>query len=369
MDLLPLETVVEIGILLSTKDVCSFRLTCCYFAQAAFPIISRHLSLIDTSTCLAEFLHYLKANPHISVETLTIYHGKWPICSRKEWLAHPLLCYEQYPCMTRQNGSRPFDTTRAMEAYGKYRNFLAAEDRRNQSTDVIVMTNILRLLPNLKAITVRNLQPWGQTPLTSAKVSNLRKAIWISPSFGGSLHGVMVWLLKSIVGHPSLNSIAVRGRVLSSTLCGYQLPRIVTLRLTAVILTRAGSWDDPTKDAWAFLQVFPNLRTLELRLSITDSSTKPLERIQLPHLVHLSLEGVQANGHLLANTLGQRRLCSLTMKDVTLLDGDWASTIKGFTQHPSIGMLDASESACIRLAVTQGARNLLDSVVTKPGTE
>ncbi|KAK8036625.1 hypothetical protein PG991_001762 [Apiospora marii] len=190
--------------------------------------------------------------------------------------------------MTQQNGSRPFDTTRAMEAYGKYRNFLAAEDRRNQSTDVIVMTNILRLLPNLKAITVRNLQPWGQTPLTSAKVSNLRKAIWISPSFGGSLD---------------------------------------------------------------------------------DSSTKPLERIQLPHLVHLSLEGVQANGHLLSNTLGQRRLCSLTMKDVTLLDGDWASTIKGFTLHPSIGMLEASEPACIRLAVTPGARILPDSVVTKPGTE
>ncbi|KAK7972374.1 hypothetical protein PG988_006508 [Apiospora saccharicola] len=220
---------------------------------------------------------------------------------------------------TKDNGSRPFDTTRAMEAYGKYRNFLAAEDRRNQSTDVIVMTNILRLLPNLKAITVRNLQPWGQTPLTSAKVSNLRKAIWISPSFGGSLDGVMVWLLKSIVGHPSLNLIAARGRVLSSTLCGFQHKT-------------SGKDSAPASRA-----------------------PQPRGRAgQWPSSIEYS---------------GPASALFSDYKDVTFLDGDWASTIKGFTLHASIGMLEASEPACIRLAVTPGARILPDSVVTKPGTE
>ncbi|KAI0550151.1 hypothetical protein F4679DRAFT_544159 [Xylaria curta] len=295
MESLPNEMLYEMAAWLPLADLRQFRLADRRCAAIGLPILVRHLYVLNTIACLQEFRDFLKTIPTAYTRALTIYHGKWPGCSRKEWETHPLHRYEQF---SRPRGSdevaRPI-TPLASSAFRRYREFLSREDARSYQSDLDIIADILKQIPNLRHVTIETLQPFGAVTTRMARC-----------------------VIRSLQDNPNIHSLDMRGRIRPSILHDCPIPcTITTLRVNYP----AGG---PLRPGHAPLSIpsHTQLRILEVHC---PARPRLVLAGALPQLQCLYLQGCIIPEESLLLASSGRHFARMHLCDITLSEGTWQS--------------------------------------------
>ncbi|KAJ2992897.1 hypothetical protein NUW58_g2017 [Xylaria curta] len=223
MERIPNEILREIASMLPVSDLHQFRLVDRRCAAMGFPALGRRLYVLNTIACLQEFRKFLDTVPTIYTRHLTIYHGKWPVCSREEWETHPLILYENFPRPSVPYQPTPPTSLSVATAFQKYREFLSREEARCYRSDSDIVAQILGRFSRLDSVTIETLQPWGRVPGSNAKLATLREEIWILPTFNGAMNRMVRCVIDSLHRNPSIRSLDIRGKVRDTILLEWYL--------------------------------------------------------------------------------------------------------------------------------------------------
>ncbi|KXJ85195.1 hypothetical protein Micbo1qcDRAFT_106441, partial [Microdochium bolleyi] len=181
MERAPPEIWCLIAEFLPTGDLRSLRLTCKYQAWHLFHILARHFCVLGTLRCFKEFRSFLDTVPRQYTRRITIYNGRWPSYSRYEWERSSLMLSDRY-LRTHQSSQGEMEA-----AYRRYRQFLS---EKSQPVDAEVVREVLTKLPRLSSVKVSCLRPWTRKP-QNPHLFALRNDIWVSPTFDGTMDGIM----------------------------------------------------------------------------------------------------------------------------------------------------------------------------------
>ncbi|KAI8626620.1 hypothetical protein F5Y19DRAFT_466394 [Xylariaceae sp. FL1651] len=177
MDRFPTEILALVANLLPLAALREFRLVSSRLANVAYPVLTQHLSVVNTTECLEEFAHFVYQNQEATRYTkkLTIYHGTWPVCTQNSWEIHPLLLGGCHRMDIGHQRSHAAD-----QAYRDYTEFILREGSREPSD----LLEALHALPNLRSITLTHLRA---SHLKHPQYSRLRKKIWLQPYMKDSI--------------------------------------------------------------------------------------------------------------------------------------------------------------------------------------
>lgn len=323
MDKLPAEILSNIASLLSYHDLCNFRLVNRLYALSTYHIITRHLSLLDISSCLTEFIRSHESKFPFTRQ-LTIYHGQWPYCNRQQWQIHPLLEREIHPQHLRIDGVVYTSVVGSLMdcSYQKYKVFIDTERQRSLVGDARALKGVLSCVPNVRTLTLTHLKSRWRTE--NPKFSNLRKAIWMSPSHNNSINRIVQTFLEVSHNFEALQELVIDGKFDPA---GLTMPRnienIRKLRVTSPPTILATPHSLPR-----FLAAFPNLEVFALTLTVANGTNEilRLEDIPFPRLQALHLRNVWLAEKALRRTLDKsRRLRAVGLADITLSSGSWQS--------------------------------------------
>ncbi|KAH7000870.1 hypothetical protein EDB80DRAFT_809945 [Ilyonectria destructans] len=322
METLPLELVTEIAWnLASTADVRHFRLVSRAFAYAASPILFHRLHAINTVGCLSQ-LHEFQNSPSRSASAarhLTLYHGSWPeLGSVDAWSRNPQTLKQ----------STLSDQTKK-QAYSAYRQFVDQEALRDLDKDASRLTEMLELFPNLNSLTISHIHArrWGK--LRNAHYHELSKKICVVPFFKASVKDLVQRLLPILHTSSRVSQLSVQG---SLDLRGVEWRGVEwtavnrnVLRLKIQSLVVCESCEDR---AVTFLLSFPNLEDLELGTEAggwISEQKLPLQSLWWPNLWQVTFHHLWASEDELVDFIVRHELRQLTLHNVTLFNGSWAS--------------------------------------------
>ncbi|KAI0836086.1 hypothetical protein F5Y06DRAFT_305431 [Hypoxylon sp. FL0890] len=317
----------EIAAITPLKDIRQLRLVNRWCAATTFPILARHLSVLNVISSLTEFKRFLRTIPTVFTKKLTIYNGKWPTCSRQEWESHPLLLYEKHPRLLQcGNIAHPSDILRD-SAFINYRDFLSNERGRTHKSDVEVMKAILNHLPNINTIVLEGLQPWSQVPLSNLKLSTLRSGIWIPPTFNGTMDRILRCVVDSLDPQFTVQVLDVRGKLRIPTFNKCLTARnLASLRIQSLLVDQTGLQGMP-----ASTENFNCLKHLDLGFlmnPITNLDSDHLHLHAFPYLESIRFIGLVVEEESLFQMIaGSPKLNRMALFDVTLARGDWKSLL------------------------------------------
>lgn len=172
LDRLPSELLYTIAKLMPLDSRLNFRLVTQKLAAATTPRIGQHLAVVAITCCLEEFRSCIELT-EISQYTqhLTIYHAKWPVCTRQAWEVHPLLLGgKDRSDVLRNHGEA------AAEAFHSYKIFISQESLCSSAS----LLRILEALPNLTTITIDPLQRRRRNRLPC--FDRVQRTIWLEPN-------------------------------------------------------------------------------------------------------------------------------------------------------------------------------------------
>ena len=319
METLPPEMLYEIGKSLPVKDLRRFRLTCRRCALGTFPVLARRFYVLNTVSSLVEFKSFLNTIPGRFTKELVIYQGEWPDYSRLAWERRSWLLPERYP-------RPPFQTSEycwvhLTETFFRYQDFMDSERSRTNTWDIEILAEILRRLPNLSSIRVK------QMSLTNPQLVRLRKQIAVGPVFNGNTDYLVQCLSQAASSRPELRQIAVHGRVHSSTLRDCRgLQSISSLKLTALVV-------QPGKK-WKLSSTFPNLRELNIDMAGNSRPRDVLDRDTFASLRIVRLRKVVIREDCLLLLIENPALEQVTLIDLMLSSGSWRSCFQAM--RPSL---------------------------------
>ncbi|WQF89390.1 Putative F-box domain-containing protein [Colletotrichum destructivum] len=313
MDTLPSELLSNIASFLSLSDLSSFRLACRRFTYASLHLLLQHLCVLDTLDDLEELFSCLSLDDKSRyTESLTLLHGRWPVCDFQRWATHPLQLNESLP----QTASSPKWT----DAFQRYRLFVENEARRTTHDDLTRLKKVLELFPRLRQLTVSHLHTKGWRPVGPQQYIHLREQIWMSPciSDSESLGAIAQSVLTLLPTLSSVQHLAIDGRLnLSSITDITPIIQITSLKMKAVQLA---SWD--RERFLSVIHMFPSLRELALGFTSTEVLV-PVDKISLPFLKRLSLHRLYVSETALLRVLERNPQVSLHLSDATLVRGHW----------------------------------------------
>ena len=204
---IPTELLDQIISFLSARDLGRFREVNRECAKIGLSLISRNgLSVLNTSAGLREIRELLQCKTlATSTRQLTINHGNWPICTRKEWEIHPLLFGGQGHFQAHQ-------IAKADNVFAAYSTFIAEEQSRTYDQDEDDIFQILSLLPNLQTLVISHMQIWSWHPSRNTKYRKLQQEIWMTPYIDdGVAPAVQTSLLALHNGFPNITSLTISG--------------------------------------------------------------------------------------------------------------------------------------------------------------
>jgi hypothetical protein len=327
---LPLEILNQIASYLNSRDLKSFRLVNCKFARVGISLIAHNgLSVLNTIWGFEEIRELLKCESiAVTTRELIIYHGAWPVCSRAQWEIHPLL-------FGGQSRIQNFQTAQADKAFADYSKFIEIERNRTSEENAEVFSHTLRLLPNLKAVTISHMQNLSWHSSRNAKYQALQRKIWITPYIADEVTIVAQrFLLALSGGFRNVTSLTIYG----------------TLNPTESFLRHSGQFQSISTLCIRSLQVqenpsliqnllrsFPNL--VEISLTFTGWSQyipNVLGDVFWPHLKRILLVGLWASEDGFFNVFKShcQTLEIFGLCNVTIVHGSWRSL---FTQIRSLG--------------------------------
>ncbi|KAH7008720.1 hypothetical protein EDB80DRAFT_717287, partial [Ilyonectria destructans] len=327
MDLLPFETLFSIAGLLPHADLCQFRLVNRRCAAPAYPLISRHLFLLDTSWCTREFVAFVCEHDACLPFTrgLTIYYGDWPRCSRDDWETHPLLHHEVHPLhlMARRAG-QPTELTHFIDhAYKRYTEFLAAEESRCPSGDKQALRFLLSCMPGIQTVTFRPYHTSLRRQSPGLPFASFANGIGIRPSFHSLSNGVVERCAELAPAFRTLTELCVEGRL---DLERAALPEIKTVRSLKITSVRS------IHGIRNFIAAFPCL--IKFSFAPTTIVSLPLGQVALPELRFLFLSNVRVTEEALAHTITSTKSQGVAIEcdGVTLANKTWEAFWAGMQQ-------------------------------------
>ncbi|KAK3332651.1 hypothetical protein B0T19DRAFT_355422 [Cercophora scortea] len=335
MDTLPLELLTAVATaLLSTADSYNFRLVCRRFACAGFPVLFRHVSVLNTTDCLKQF-QTMRDSPYGSLgatKNLTIYDGTWPLVDRRSiWNRHPLL-------MARSWADPQLHPGPAQDAYRQYTQFIAQEIRR-EPPDVHLI-DLLQSFPTLRSISVSHVNRWNLGPLDLAHYNNLISTIWILPYWETFIAKTVLSLLQIINSFPHIRRLDISGSLKLESVGHGVYPAIQYLEVKSLV----GRKILKTK-AREFLASFPNLRSLSVSLERggpLGEQVLPLDGLQWHKLRFCSLYNLWISEDELFGFIKRHssQLWFLTLNQITLVDGSWESFFFRYRELPDRPMIE-----------------------------
>lgn len=337
METLPLELLTEVAWnIRSTSDVQQFRLVSRAFAYAASPVLFHRVHAINSAGCLAQ-LHKFQKCPSKSASAarhLTIYHGEWPdFGSIDAWSSNP-------------HALKP-DSLSSLakgEAYSAYREFICQEARRSPDEDISRLTEILALFPNLNSLTVSHIRAWRWGELKNDHYYNLSWKIRIVPFFKPWVEDLVYKLLPILCTSSRLNQLSIQGSLDLRGQAKWTAVNRNILRLQVQSLLVCESREDQVD---IFLRSFPNIQELDLGTEaggwIRDQAL-PLRSLWWPDLWRVIFHHLWASEDELIDFLLRHPIRRLTVHNVTLFEGSWASF---FDRTQSLPDRSLESSECI----------------------
>jgi hypothetical protein len=209
MYLIPLEILRSIALLLSRADLCRFRLINHRCAAIAYPIITRHLFLLDTSWCIQDFFGFVRDHDSFLpfTKSITVYCGEWPRCPRREWKTHSLLRYEIHP------GRRRIGQDSFEKSYRKYEGFVAEEDNRCSNRDQRTLSILLLCMPSIETVRFRPFRIQYKNIFPNSMFGSFINAIGVSPFFRGLPSNAFQTYIGPISEIISLKDLCIDGRI------------------------------------------------------------------------------------------------------------------------------------------------------------
>lgn len=325
MDALPVELFLVIAVHLPIIALRNFRLTCRKIATIVHPVLVKHLSLLDLLKCLEDFEAFIDSvGPVISTQHLTVYHGRWPVCTREQWEVHPLQPFELHPRFLSNETRSQKDTFAIDGAYQSYKLFMDSESHRHPANEDRLWKNILCGLPNLNTITIAHLHTWDRRHNGKLRYESLRKEIWMSAFFNESV-SLLVSRILNLSPLGSLRKIVIRDKFSPAEINVHtKLDNITSLEM------RALQGDTITSTNLSrFLSVFPNLEHLSVCLAPGSRRSIPLPvESSLPCLRTLQLSQLWMTEDALVRIICTNPLLSvIELSKITLQNGSWLSLL------------------------------------------
>ncbi|KAH6869652.1 hypothetical protein B0T10DRAFT_418290 [Thelonectria olida] len=317
METLPLEMVTEIARnLASTSDVRHFRLVSRAFAYAASPVLFWRVHAINTVGNLNQLRDFQchPSNSAPAARHLTLYHGDWPALDSID-------AWSQTPQALQQN---TLPNHAKIKAYFAYRQFIDQEALRDLNTDISRFTGMLELFPNLTSLTISHIHAWRWGKLSNDHYHELSRNIHVVPFFKGWVGDLVQKLLPILYKSPRLKQLSVQG---SLDLRGVEWTAVNRniLYLKVQSLITCESQED---QAGIFLRSFPNLQQLELGTEAgrwIREQKLPLYSLWWPDLWQVTFHNLWASEDELIDFIVRHQLQQLTLNNVTLFNGSWAS--------------------------------------------
>ena len=331
MDRLPTEILALVADFLPLVSLREFRLVSVRLADIAYPVLTQHLSVVNTAECLEEFEHFICQSQEAArfTKKLTIYHGTWPICDRDAWEIHPLLLGG---CDRIDVGSHRSHV--ADQAYQDYRDFILREASRGPSE----LLATLRALPNLRSITLTHLRA---SHLKKPQYARLRKRIWLQPYTKDSLNPTVTWVLGALGDFSQVKEVEINGNSNPYDIEGpVRAEFIESLKIASI---RCSDRQKLSR----FLSSFNQIRVLSLGMhDIVLGTEIPLDQVHWPKLEVVEL----TNGRVLKSSMVafvQRHpsLSVLRARGTAMIGGSWASALHGVQLRPAAGAPAAATTA------------------------
>lgn len=358
MDKLPPELVLHISCHLPLPDLCNFRLVNRNLASAAYPIITRHVSLLNVCSSIDEFLAHFRTRKESSScpKSLTVYHGEWPVCSRENWQVHPLFLYESHP--------RAFLDAAIDEVYERYVRFTSLQRGRADLKDSTVFSKLLSTLPHVTSLTLSPLQLSSRRCWSiNRRLGRIRKNMWISPSFNDSMAPLIGTFLRVSQRFPQIKELIVKGR-----LNPLDIPIAADSPATRLEVVSLMSMGAQSEALLALIHRFPQLQHLSIRLETANGIHLPtaIQRLLIPSLRTLCLANMWISEASLSQVIDQNVcLHAIELADMTLTQGTWQSfftCIRDAERCLGVvcnGVLDGTSLECPSIVMEDDKRYLL----------
>ena len=331
MDRFPAEIIALVAAFLPLAALREFRLVSRRLADVAYPILTQHLSVVNTAECLEEFERFIHQDQLAArcVKRLTIYYGSWPVCTRDDWETHLLPL----------GGCHRMDVGRqrshlADQAYRDYRDFIRREGSREQS-DLLVA---LRGLPNLRSIA---LAPLRASHHQQSQYSRLRKKIWLQPYMKDSVSPTVTWVLGALNGFCQVRELEIKGNINPYDIEGpVRAEFIETLKISSLRCS-----DDQKLSR--FLSSFGRIRELSLEMhDIVGGTAIPLDRVLWPNLEVLELTNARTSGISMASFIQRHTSLSvLRARGTSMVGASWESVLRDAQQRSIAGGAGAGAMA------------------------
>ena len=318
---------------LCPRDRLNLRQVNRYLSYITYPSVIRHLSLLNTVWNIRDFTSFLNTirGSCVLTKMLTIYHARWPVCTRKEWEVHPLLRYEIHPRALIHAHSQ--SEKAATQMYGSYKEFIATEQQRRVSSDMALFRDILGKLPSLRAIVINHVRSWDWNSRIPERYS-LQKRIRMPPLFNDSTHPVVQNILALLHGFPTIEELRIGGQLhLRYIDIARKIPNITRLTIESLLVLGTSA-----THLQQLFTAFPNLAHLSVGFAY-PGGTLPLGVAGLEKLRTLELRKLSVTGDDLSHIVASNRhLESVRLENVTLSSGLW----EDFLSEARIKSIDIS---------------------------
>ena len=319
MDRLP-EILHSVASYLDADDLRNFRLVSPECARAGASFIARNgLSVLNTSAGLREIRELLQYKSiAFNTRQLTICHGEWAVCSRREWGVHPLL-------LAGQSRFQGLQTRRASVAFAAYSAFMAEEKRRRPKCDVEAISEALSLLPNLRAVAISHVKSWVLHPSRNIKYRELQERVWLAPNIKPNVVSPAAHLFLRALrgGFSNVTCLVIHGTFNPAELSRavLQLPSIHTLHINSLQVQGGGV-------TRKFLEAFPNLVDLSVTFQGWGQAIPDIVgELFWPHLRRLRLDELWASEEEIFSVFEhhQEGLDCFSLGNTTITQGSWRS--------------------------------------------
>lgn len=328
MDRIPVEIILEIASNLRIHELRILRLTSKCMANILRHVALAHLSFIDLSGQVDDFLNFVdEANIKLAVRRLTVYHGEWPVCTRQEWEIHPLQRLEIHPrYLSTRARPRIFNAT-IETAYESFHGMVTKEGSRNSAREREKWMQVFESLPNLEAIQITHLHARVHSNQfqDSTKLTSLRRQIWMSPLFNSLVNQSVTRVLQALPqnGFGRLQEICIVGRFDP----GSQRLNLPMRQVKCLHMHSQKRVDLDSQNLQSFLDLFPCLQELSIHVSEGNLQQPSLQlgftskSLQSFHIARAwTTEGAISrllNAHPHLQVLG--------LSDIMLTEGSWQS--------------------------------------------
>jgi hypothetical protein len=324
---LPTELVLAIADELDRKaDIWNFRLVNKRLAAIGYIKMASRLQVVNVVKDLTSFSSYLRAiESSPMTRHLVIYHATWSVCDYDIWKYHPLLLEGRERQITKSSSS--------YYAYMQYKKFIQGEASRDLELDAKALISIIARLPNLRCLKISSikLSSWSGYYMSRACV-DLRRRIWLAPSFRESIHPSVSLVLQILAFVPYLERLDIAGPFYSTQIIVPQIIRASTVTELNIqgLIKGADTWSSALK----FLVYFPEMSRLRLTVLENRGDAFPFDQLVVPKLKELSVSGVCATSTDIISfiTYHQRTLIRLNISNTVLLAGSWKAVLKCLRQ-------------------------------------